>query len=129
MKLVQRAAVLLLALGLLGLGGNGDVTSTGSFEPSTGPRVAAHVTAFPDTIRTTAAPNTPLLLPLPTELQGEPVERYTLLHGQALSGVAGRSFTWIPEGASPDIYEARLQAHGPDAAPPDTLVLRIDLSS
>jgi hypothetical protein len=128
MTLVQRAAVPLLALGLLGLGRNGDVTSTGSFEPTTGPRVAATLAAPPDTLRTSAERGTPLILTLPSELNGQSVERYSLLRGPALSGVAGRSFTWIPEGAEPGTHEALLRAHLPDT-PGDTLVIRIDLSS
>ena len=129
MTLMHRAALPLLLLAAWGIPGNADVTSPGPLEPTIGPRVAADVPTLPDTIRTAAETGTPLLLSLPEEIQGESVEHYTLLHGPSLSGVAGRSFTWIPAGASPDTYEARLQAHGPDAAPTDTLVLRIDLSS
>ncbi|MFB6098264.1 MAG: hypothetical protein ABEK84_03975 [Salinibacter sp.] len=70
----------------------------------------------------------PVIHTLPAELNGHPVEHYTLLRGPALSGVAGRSFTWIPQGADPGTHEALLQAHAPNA-PPDTLVLRIDLQS
>ena len=128
MTLVQRAAVPLLALGLLGLGGNGDVTSPGSFEPTTGPRVAATLATPPDTLRTSAEPGTPLLLTLPAELNGRSVERYSLLRGPALSGVAGRSFTWIPQGAEPGTHEALLRTHAPDT-PADTLVITIDLQS
>lgn len=128
MTLVQRASALLLALGLVGVGGNGDVTSPGSFEPTNSLRVAATLSAPPDTLRTAAEPDTPLILTLPAELNGRSVERYSLLRGPALSGVAGRSFTWIPTGAEPGLHEALLRADSPDA-PGDTLVVRIDLSS
>jgi len=128
MTLVQRTAVPLLALGLLGFGGNAAVTSAGSFEPATDPRVAPTITVPPDTLLASAEPDTPLILTLPTELNGRSVERYSLLQGPALSGVAGRSFTWIPEGAAPGTHEALLRTHAPDA-PADTLVLRIDLQS
>jgi len=79
-----------------------------------------------DTLRADATSETPLLLSLPSELGDAPVARYTMLQGPALSGVAGRSFTWIPNGSNPGTYEVRLHAHHPDTAP-DTLVLRIDL--
>jgi len=128
MTLIQRAALSLVALSLLGLSRNGDVTSTGSFEPTTGPRVAATLAALPDTLRASAEPGTPLILTLPAELNGRSVERYALLRGPTLSGVAGRSFTWIPEGTTPGTHDALLQAQSPDA-PADTLVVRIDLQS
>jgi hypothetical protein len=128
MTYVRHAALSLFALLLLGLVGNRDVTSPGSFEPTTTPRVARTLSGLADTVRTSAQPNTPLLLSLPTELNGRSVERYSLLRGPTLSGVAGRSFTWIPQGATPGLHEALLRAHLPEASP-DTLVLRIDLSS
>jgi hypothetical protein len=84
--------------------------------------------APPDTLRASAEPGTPLILTLPTELDGRSVKRYSLLRGPALSGVAGRSFTWIPQGAEPGMHEALLRGHAPNA-PPDTLVLRINLQS
>ena len=128
MTLVQRAAVPLLALGLMSLGGNADVTSVGSFEPTNEPRVAATLESPPDTLRASAEPGTPLLLTLPAELDGNSIDRYSLLRGPALSGVAGRSFAWIPEGTEPGTHEALLRPHAPDM-PADTLVLRIDLHS
>ena len=131
MTLAHRAALPLLAVCLLGVVGNGGVTSPAPFEPTSGPRVAPVLspdTLPPDTLRTSAEPGTPLILTLPSELDGRSVEHYTLLRGPALSGVAGRSFTWIPEGADPGVHEALLRPHAPDA-PPDTLVLRIDLQS
>lgn len=126
MTLVHRAAYPLLVLALLGGMGYGDALSSGSFEPIISPRVAPPLTAPPDTLRTSAEPGTPLVLSLPSELNGRTVERYSLLRGPALSGVAGRSFTWIPQGAEPGMHEALLQAHAPDA-PPDTLVVQINL--
>lgn len=126
MKLVHCAVVPLLALTLLGLEGNAPVES---FEPTIRPGVAqttAPGSPSPDTLRTPAEPNTPLILSLPAELNGHAVERYTLLEGPSLSGVAGRSFTWIPQGADPGTHEALLQTHTPDASP-DTLVVQINL--
>jgi len=126
MPFVYRIALPLLALGLLGLEDNGDVTPRNTFEPTTRPRVAQLPVVPPDTVRATAKPDTPLVLSLPTKLNGQPIERYSLLQGPALSGVVGRSFTWIPDGAEPGTHEALLQTHAPDV-PPDTLVLQIDL--
>ncbi len=128
MTLFHRAILPLLTLGLLGLTGNGDGTSAGSFASTTGPRGTPEITTSTDTLRTSAEPDAPLILSLPAELNGHSVERYTLLRGPALSGVAGRSFTWIPHGANPGTHEVLLRGNAPDA-PADTLVLRIDLSS
>lgn len=128
MTLLDRTALLLLALGLLGLAGNGDVPPPGSFEHTTGPRVAPDISAPPDTLHASAERNTPLILSLPSSLENRAVQRYTLLRGPALSGVAGRSFAWIPQGAETGPHEALVQAHHRNA-PPDTLVLRIDLHS
>ncbi len=126
MTLLHRVALPLLVLGLLSQMGNGSVTSKGPFEPATGPQVARAVPS--DTLLTSAEPGTPLILTLPSELNERSVERYTLLQGPALSGVAGRSFTWIPQGSDLGMHKALLQAHAPDASP-DTLVLRINLQS
>jgi len=128
MRFVQHVACSLLVLSLLGLSGNRDVTSLRLFEPTIDPGVAATIIAQADTLRTTATPGTPLILTLPAEMNGRSVERYSLLRGPALSGVAGRSFTWIPEGAAPGTHEALLRTHAPDA-PADTLVITIDLQS
>ncbi len=125
MTLLSRTALFLLTLGCLGWAGNGAVTSAFPLEPTTEPRVAA--SAPVDTLRASTEPNTPLVLTLPAELSGRPVARYALLRGPALSGVAGRSFTWIPEGAQPGTHEALLRA-ARDDAPADTLVVRIDLA-
>jgi hypothetical protein len=82
----------------------------------------------PDTLRSSTTPGTPLIRSLPAELNGAAVSRYVLLEGPALSGVAGRSFTWIPTDAEPNTYDVRLQARHPDA-PADTLLLQIDVQS
>jgi hypothetical protein len=128
MTLVYRVALPLLLLGLLGLWGNRGVTSLKSLKPPTDPWAAHSRAASPDTLRASAEPGTPFILTLPAELNGRSVERYSLLRGPALSGVAGRSFTWIPQGAEPGMHEVLLRGHAPDA-PADTLLLRIDLSS
>lgn len=84
--------------------------------------------AAPDTIRASGRVGLPLILSLPARLADNPVTRYTTLQGPALSGVAGRSFTWITKDARPGTSDVHLKAHHPDA-PPDTLVLRIRLES
>jgi len=123
-----RVVLSLLVIALMGTTGNRDVTSLGPFEPTIGPRVAQIPAPPPDTLRTEVDPDTPLLLTLPAEVNGQPVDHYRLLRGPALSGVAGRSLTWIPRGAEPGTHEALLQTQSPDA-PPDTLVLRMHLQS
>lgn len=96
-------------------------------EPVPTPGVASDpARSSPDTLRADAAADTPLILSLPAELSGAPVTRYTLLQGPSLSGVAGRSFTWIPKGAAPGTHDVRLHAHRPNAQP-DTLVVQIEL--
>jgi hypothetical protein len=123
-----RVALSLLVIALLGTTGNRDVTSPDSFEPTIGPRVAQISVPLPETLRVEAGPDPPLILSLPAEVNGRSVDRYRLLQGPALSGVAGRSFTWLPQDADPGPHEALLRTHAPDA-PADTLVLRIDLQS
>lgn len=99
-------------------------------EPAAAPRVAAsHLYRPPsDTLRTSATRRSPLILSLPAELDDARVDRYSVLQGPALCGVAGRSFTWITVGSDPGTYDVRLEAHHPDA-PSDTLVVRIALQS
>lgn len=97
------------------------------FEPSATARVAAP-SPSDDTLRTATAATTPLIVSLPTELQGAPVTRYSVLQAPALSGVADRSLTWIPRGTGPGTYDVRLHAHHSNAAP-DTLVVQITVES
>jgi len=97
-------------------------------EPANSARVAAASSPPPDTLRSSISAGTPLIRSLPAELNGAPVRRYTLLRGPALSGVAGRSLTWITRGAAPGTYDVRLRAVHPDAAP-DTLVVRVEIQS
>jgi hypothetical protein len=113
-----------VALGTLGLSSPAP-TST-EVEPAAASRVA-QPPAPPDTLQAEATTGPPLILSLPAELGEAPVSRYTLLRGPALSGVAGRSFTWIPTDAAPGTYTAHLQARRPDAAP-DTLVVEVTLT-
>ena len=126
-----RCAAVLLALGPLASSGGPRAGSAGPYEPATRRGVALSASVRPlsiDTLRATAEPGTPLLLTLPSSLAKRPVERYVLLEGPALSGVAGRSFTWIPQGAEPGTHTVLLHARH-RTPPPDTLVLRIDLQS
>ncbi len=125
MKILPRILLPALAVGLLGMAGLGTVPSPTSLEPGSTPRVASAPVHPPDTLHTSAEPGTPLTLTLPATLNGQSVIRYTLLRGPALSGVAGRSFTWIPEGAAPGTYQALLRAESADA-PSDTLVVQIN---
>lgn len=105
------------------------LSASSDVEPTAPSRVAPALAAPspPDTLRTDATTGTPLILPLPGELRDAPVSRYTLLQGPALSGVAGRSLTWVPKGTAPGTYDIRLHAHRPDAQP-DTLVVQITLA-
>jgi len=122
------AGFLLVTVVLLGL------ASPPQFPEPLGPRSAwwaaspAPEPSPPDTLRSATPPGTPLILSLPNELNDAPVTHYSILQGPSLSGVAGRSFTWIPRDAEPGTYDVRLRAHPPDAQP-DTLVLRITVES
>ncbi|MCS3611174.1 hypothetical protein [Salinibacter ruber] len=124
MTLLRRLFLPVLAAGLLGVTGSEAGPPSTAFEPGGNAWVAPAPSPPPDTVRASADAGTPLILPLPKSLNEHPVARYTLLRGPALSGVAGRSFTWIPEGAAPGIHRALLQAEFGDA-PPDTLVVQI----
>jgi len=99
-----------------------------SVEPAKSAWVAEIGALPPDTVRTSIPAGTPLIQTLPSDLNERPVTRYTLLRGPALSGVAGRSLTWITRGVSPGTYDLRLRAARPDAAA-DTLVVRVDVQS
>jgi hypothetical protein len=112
------AAGLLVVLLVAGAGG------PSALEPATAARVAG--TAPPDTIRASVAAGTPLVRSLPSSLSGAPVARYAILNGPALSGTAGYSFTWITRGTPPGTYAIPLRATHADA-PPDTLVVRVEL--
>lgn len=122
------AGALLVALVLLGV--NKAVPRLPSSNPDAAPRVAPIGTdpSLPDTLRAATTTGTPLIRSLPAELNDRSVSRYVVVEGPSLSGVAGRSFTWIPEGAAPGTYDVHLRAQHPDAQP-DTLVLRIELNS
>ena len=124
MTLLHRVFLPVLAAGLLGATGFQAGPPSVPLEPSGNARVASAPPHPPDTVRASADAGTPLVLPLPKSLNGRPVARYALLRGPALSGVAGRSFTWIPEGAAPGVHRALLRAESGDA-PPDTLVVQI----
>lgn len=103
-------------------------TAPAAIEPLSGRGVAEADPAPPDTLAASASVGTPLILSLPPQVGDAPVSRYTILRGPSLSGVAGHSFTWITEGVDPDTYDVSLQANHPNA-PPDTLVLQIEVQS
>jgi hypothetical protein len=121
---VARRGVLLGAALLLLWGARADAGPL--VEPVTAPRVAAAGALPPDTLRTTVAAGAPLIQPLPDALNGASVARYALLRGPSLSGVAGRSLTWITRETAPGTYDLRLRADRADAAP-DTLVVRVEV--
>jgi len=121
---VRLAPPLTAALLLLGMV-PGPVSSV---EPAKSSWVAEITSPPPDTVRASVPAGTPLIRSLPSDLNGRPVARYTLLRGPALIGVADRSITWITRSVSPGTYDVRLRAAHPDAAP-DTLVLRIEVES
>jgi hypothetical protein len=125
---LYRVLVPTLAAVLLGLAGPGDASAPKGLEPSAPSRVASPPSRPPDTVRAATDAGVPLTLTLPETVKGRPVARYSLLRGPALSGVAGRSFVWIPEGAAPGSHHVLLRADAADA-PPDTLVVQIDVRS
>ncbi len=124
MTLLHRVFLPVLAAGLLGVMGFEAGPPSTAFEPGGNARVALAPPPPPDTVRASADAGTPLVLTLPESLNEHPVAHYALLRGPALSGVAGRSFTWIPEEAVLGIHRALLRAEFGDA-PPDTLVVQI----
>lgn len=100
-------------------------TIPGLLEPTAPGRVAPAGSPAPppDTMHADVTAGSSLILSLPAELNDAPVDQYTMLQGPALSGVAGRSFTWITRNVDPGTYDVLLRAQGPAAA--DTLVVRV----
>lgn len=78
-----------------------------------------------DTLRRSVPTGETLIVALPASLGNAPVERYHLLHGPSLSGVADRSFAWVTTSIQPGTYEIRLGVQ--TAASRDTLVLQVDV--
>jgi hypothetical protein len=126
MTLLHRVLLPALAAGLLGGAGHEGASSSAFLQPESAPWVAPGPRSVPDTVRTATRTGTPLTLSLPDALDGHSVARYSLLRGPALSGVAGRSFTWIPEGTAPGVHHALLRAESTNTSP-DTLVVQIRL--
>ncbi|WP_103020665.1 hypothetical protein [Salinibacter altiplanensis] len=124
MTLLHRVLLPILAAGLLSGTELGAVLDPVLLKPSRNARVASALGPPPDTVHTSADAGTPLALALPDTLDNRPVARYSLLQGPALSGIAGRSFAWIPKGTAPGTHHALLQAESTNA-PPDTLVVQI----
>ncbi len=92
-------------------------------EPAPEPWVAQP--SLPDTLEARVVAGETLIHTLPGGDENGAAS-YRMLRGPALSGVAGRSLTWITRGVAPGTYRLRLQAQRPDAAP-DTLVLRVEV--
>lgn len=99
-----------------------------SVEPITDHWVAESESVPPDTLQTSVRAGTPVILSLPAEIGNRPVARYTVVSGPALSGVAGRSFTWITRGVTPGTYRVPIKADHPETRP-DTVVVEIDVQS
>lgn len=95
-------------------------------EPAAAARVARPSLSVADTVRTSVPAGRVLVYTLPDEVDGEAVGSYRLLRGPALSGVAGRSLTWITRRTAPGAYNVLLEARRPNASS-DTLVVRIDV--
>ena len=95
------------------------------------PTAAARDSLPPDTIQATASIDTPFITLLPEQVGGRPASAYRLLRGPALSGVAGRSITWVPRSADAGATRLLVLRTVPpaDTLAPDTLVVRIDVSS
>jgi hypothetical protein len=115
------AATLGLSLFLLGAAFSGP--PLGTLEPVAPPWVAQR-SASSDTVEATVAAGETLIRTLPDATDGTTVASYRMLRGPALSGVAGRSLTWITRNVAPGTYDLRLQARRPGASP-DTLVVRV----
>lgn len=89
--------------------------------PAPRSRVRAPAT---DTLQRDVQAGKTLIVALPASLEARPVDRYRLLQGPALCGVADRSFAWVTNSVDPGTYDVRLAAET-GAAAPDTLVLRV----
>jgi len=81
-----------------------------------------------DTVRATVTAGETLILPLPTTVDSRTVTEYRMIRGPALSGVAGRSVTWITQNPSPGRHDIHLRALHSNAGS-DTLVVRVDVQS
>ena len=114
-----------LGIGLCLLGAAPSGPAPGTVEPVAAPWVAQTVLP-PDTLEARVVAGETLIRTLPDAASGSPVASYRMLRGPALSGVAGRSLTWITRDIAPGTYTLRLQARRPDASP-DTLVVRVDV--
>lgn len=114
------AVALVASLGLLLLG----TTGLSPVEPTAADRVATRPP--PDTVQASVEAGAPLIFSLPTEVGDAPVTKYAMLDGPSLSGVAGRSFTWIPHGTAAGSYDIMLRATHAEAAA-DTLVVRVTI--
>ncbi len=77
----------------------------------------------PDTLRHTVRGGEVLIIDLPEELDGRPVDGYSLIHAPALSWLVDYSFMWrtLPEDAG--MHDVLIRADGPS----DTLVVSINV--
>lgn len=123
----RRFGAAALLVGLLLFGAAAPPSSLGALEPAATPWVAQR-SPPPDTLRATVPAGEALILSLPDATGGTTVASYRMLRGPALSGVAGRSLTWITNNVSPGRYDLRVQARRP-GAPSDTLIVRVEVES
>jgi hypothetical protein len=116
--------IVTLGIGLCLLGVVPADSTPRTVEPVAAPWVAQ--TSPPDTLESRVVAGEALIRTLPGTTNGSPVASYRMLQGPALSGVAGRSLTWITRDIAPGTYTLCLQAQRPDAGP-DTLVVRVEV--
>lgn len=131
MLLARFTGLTLLGMVLLGLGLGKEKPFSSPLEPNIDPRVASDLSSVVergDTLRPSIEAGDPLLLALPTQLEGAPVDHYALIQGPSLSGVAGHSFTWMTQSVEPGTYDVLLRAVRPESSP-DTLVLRVEVQN
>ena len=90
------------------------------------PRTASSNRAVRDTLRASAEAGSPLIVALPVQTSGGPVDGYRMVKAPALAGVVGRSMTWITREADAGTHRILLEAYRPDASL-DTLTVLVEV--
>ena len=102
-----------------------------ALEPAASERVApaAFAPARPaDSLTRRAAPGDVLVVSLPDALAGRAVAAYAVVRAPSLSWAVGRSFFWRVPSDATGAHRILLAATPADTtAPPDTLLLRVDI--
>lgn len=121
MRVQQSFGFLLsLTLGLVATLGSVSFADEYVFKPTEEAPVARPTA--PDTLRQSVQAGAPLIVSLPAERDTVSIDRYDLIRGPALSGVAGRSFAWVTR--SDDIGTHTILLRPVASAPlPDTLAM------